>query len=154
MSSMEPVSEQSPRPAVDAGRLWAGGVATALVAALLALAGVLIWEGVLDVEMVEPPRLEVGESFNVQYAVTAALLALVATGLAHLLILAAPRPLTFFTWIMALATIVGFAIPYTLDGTTEGQVATSTVNLVLGLCITSLIYTVANVTTDWQRTAP
>ena len=153
MSSTEPLSEHAPRPAVDAARLWAGGVATAVVAALVALAGVLIWEGVLDVEMVEPPRLEVGDSLSTQYAVTAALLALVATGLAHLLILAAPRPLTFFTWIMGLATIVGFAIPYTLDGTTEGQVATSTVNLVLGLCITSLVYTVANVTTDWKRSA-
>ncbi len=153
MSSMERLPGHAPRPVVDAGRLWAGGVATAVVAALVALAGVLIWEGVLDVEMVEPPVLEVGESFNEQYAVTAALLALAATGLAHLLILAAPRPLTFFTWIMALATVVVVAIPFTLDGTTEGQVATSTVNLVLGLCITSLVYTVANVTTDWKRLA-
>ncbi len=153
MSSMESVPQHAPRPAVDPGGLWAGGVATAVVAALVALAGVLIWDGVLDVEMVEPPLLEVGESFNEQYAVTAAVLALAATGLAHLLILAAPRPLSFFTWIMGLATVVGFAIPFTLDGTTEGQVATSTVNLVLGLCITSLVYMVANITTDWKRTA-
>ncbi len=154
MSAYEPVpAERPPRPTVDAARLWAGGVATAIVAALLALVGVLIWEEVLDVVMVRPPRLEISESFAFQYAVTAAILALAATGLAHLLVIAAPRPLSFFAWIMALATIVGFAIPYTLDGTTEGQVATSLTNLVIGLCILSLVYAVVNRTTRWDRTA-
>jgi hypothetical protein len=33
-------------PTVDAGRLWAGGVATALVAALVAIVGILLARGV------------------------------------------------------------------------------------------------------------
>ena len=37
---------------VDAGRLWAGGAATALVAALVAVVGVVIGDAVFDVEMV------------------------------------------------------------------------------------------------------
>ncbi len=154
MSTYEPVpTENPPHPTVDAGRLWAGGVATAIVAALVALVGVLVWEDVLDIVMVRPPRLEVGDSFAFQYAFTAAVLALVATGLAHLLVIAAPRPLAFFAWIMALATIVGFAIPYSLDGTTEGQVATSLTNLVIGLCILSLVYSIVSRTTHWERLA-
>ena len=77
---------------MDGGRLWAGGAATAVVAALIALVGVLIGEGLFDLQMVEPPVLPVGGSFAVRYAVTAAVLALVATGIGHLLGLTTPRP--------------------------------------------------------------
>ena len=41
------VPPDAPRT-VNAGRLWTGGVATALVAALVALVGVLIARGLLD----------------------------------------------------------------------------------------------------------
>src|SRR4029453_2783910 len=60
------------RPVVDAGRLWAGGAATALVAALVALVGVLIGDAVLEVEMVVPPLLPIGDSFALRYSLTAA----------------------------------------------------------------------------------
>ena len=102
------------RPTVDAGRLWAGGAATALVAALVALVGVLDlrrrpWISAWS----HPPLLPFGESFAVRYAVTAgAAFALVATGLAHLLALTTPRPRAFFSWIVALATLVGVVLPF------------------------------------------
>ncbi len=38
------------RVVVAAGTLWGGGVATAIVAALIAAVGVLICQGVLDIE--------------------------------------------------------------------------------------------------------
>ncbi len=139
MSPIEPVPTQPSRLAVDAGRLWAGGVATAVVSALVALVGVLVWEGVFDIDMVSPPRLEIGDSFGVQYAATAAVLALLATGIAHLLVLSTPRPRAFFGWIVGLATVAGAAIPFTLDGPTEGKLATSSVNIVIGLCILTLV---------------
>jgi hypothetical protein len=139
MSPIEPVPTQPSRPAVDAGRLWAGGVATAVVAALVALVGVLVWEGVFDIDMVRPPLLEIGDSFGVQYAATAAALALLATGLAHLLMLSTPRPRAFFGWIVGLTTVAGAAIPLTLDGSTQGKLATSSVNIVIGLCILTLV---------------
>jgi hypothetical protein len=84
------MSNTADRPAVDAGRLWAGGLATAVVAALVALVGVLVFEAMLDVEMVRLPLIPVGNSFVVRYAVTAAVLALVATALAHLLLVSTP----------------------------------------------------------------
>ena len=37
------------RQPVDAGRLWTGGLATAVVAALVALVGVLIARGLFDI---------------------------------------------------------------------------------------------------------
>lgn len=139
------------RPVVDAGRLWAGGGATAIVAALVAIVGCVIGEGVLDIAMVRPQVL-VGSSsmaFATRYAITAAILALVATALLYLLILSTPRPKSFFTWIVLLGTAVGVAAPFAIKGTTEGKVATATVNLVLGLAILSLLLSVAQRTVRW-----
>ena len=129
-------------PAVDAARLWAGGAATALVAGLVAMVGVLIGEGVFDLAMVEPPLLPVGDSFAVRYAVTAALLALVATAVAHLLAISTPRPRAFFSWLVGLVTLAGVVLPFALDGTLGGRLATALLNLVIGLSVLSLLSSV------------
>ena len=142
------------RPTVDAGRLWAGGAATAVVAGLVALVGVLIGEAVLDVDMVAPPLLPIGDSFALQYALTAAVLALVATGLAHVLVLTTPRPRAFFSWIVGLATLLGAVLPFATDGSLGGKVATALVDLVLGLCILSLVSSVMARTTTVARSTP
>jgi hypothetical protein len=129
-------------PQVDAGRLWAGGAASAVVAGLVAFVGVLIAEGLLDLTMVQPPLIPVGDSLGLRYAVTAAVLALVATAVAHLLAVTTPRPRSFFTWIVGLATVVGVVLPFTLEGTTSGRVATAIVDLVIGLAILNLLRSV------------
>ena len=74
----EPVSGK--RVAIDAPRLWGGGVATAVVAALAAGVGVLVCRDLLHVKLVEPPLLNVTKSFAANYAVTAFVVALAATG--------------------------------------------------------------------------
>jgi Family of unknown function (DUF6069) len=130
------------RPDVDAGRLWAGGTATAVVAGLIGLVGVLVAQGMLDLDMADPPLLPIGSSFAVQYALTAAALALVATGIAHLLALSTPRPQAFLSWIIGLATVVGVVLPFTLDATTAGRIATAIVDLVIGMSIGSLLHSV------------
>ena len=130
------------RLSVDAGRLWAGGAATALVAALVALVGVLVGDGVLNLGMVEPPLLPIGGSFAWQYAITAALLALAATGLAHALVLTTPRPRAFLSWIVGLATVVGVVLPFAVDGSLGGRLATSLVDLLIGLAVLSLLSSV------------
>ena len=68
----------APRPAggygtvIDSRRLWAGGAATACVAALVALIGVLLFNSVLDVKLVQHPLLlTLTGSLAVNYAVTA-----------------------------------------------------------------------------------
>jgi Family of unknown function (DUF6069) len=142
------------RPTVDAGRLWAGGAATAVVAALVALVGVLIGNAVLDVKMVAPPLLPIGDSFAVRYALTAVALALVATGLAHVLVLTTPRPRAFFSWIVGLSTLVGTVLPFAADGSIGGKLATALVDLVLGLCILSLLSSVMARTTSVSRSTP
>jgi hypothetical protein len=89
----EPVSGK--RVLIDAPRLWGGGLATAVVAALVASVGVLVCRDLLHIKLVEPPLLRFTNSFPVNYAITAFVLALVATGLAHLLSVITPRPQAF-----------------------------------------------------------
>lgn len=131
-----------PGPTVDARRLWAGGAATAAVAALTAVVGVLVVEGVLDVKMTPPPLVPVGDSLALRYAVTAAALALVATALAHVLALTTPRPRAFLSWIIGLATVVGVVLPLAASGPLPGRVLTALVDLVIGLCVLSLLQSV------------
>ena len=123
----EPVSRQpgpvsGKRVAIDAPRLWGGGVATAVVAALAAAVGVLVCRDLLHVKLVEPPLLSVTKSFAANYAITAFVLALAATGLAHLLSVATPRPRAFFGWIVALVTVATMVLPFALEGSLEGKI--------------------------------
>ena len=81
---------------VNAGRLWAGGVATAFVAALAVLAGVLITRGVLGIPVLAPKAAsDFGDSSTAVYAGLAAGVALLATALLHVLLLGTPRPLWY-----------------------------------------------------------
>lgn len=132
------------RPGVDAGRLWAGGAATAVVAALVAIVGLLIARGIFNVTVLEPKGDGVwGNASTVTYAIVAALTALLATGLMHVLCLAVPAPRTFFGWIMVLLTAIAVVIPLTLHASVSAKVATAVINLVIGLVITVIISSVA-----------
>ena len=73
----------------------------------------------------------------------AAAAALVATGLVHLLMLSTPRPLTFFGWIIGLATVLAVLVPFSTAAPLTAKAATAVVDLVLGIAIGSLISGVA-----------
>jgi len=72
-------------------------------------------------------------------AFAAALGAIIATGLAHLLVFTTPRPRAFFAWIVALATTVAVALPFAQNADLDAQIATAIVNLVIGISIMTLI---------------
>ena len=144
------------RVVIDAPRLWGGGLATAVVAALVAAVGVLICRDLLHVKLVEPPLLKITNSFAGNYAITAFIAALVATGLAHLLSVVTPRPRIFFGWIVALVTVVTMVLPFTLAGNLEGKICAALINMVIGLCIASLLSavlsrTVVDAERSWQQ---
>jgi ABC-type Fe3+-siderophore transport system permease subunit len=146
----EPVSRS--RVAIDAPRLWGGGLATAVVAAV----GVLICRDLLDVKLVEPPLLRITNSFPVNYAITAFVLALAATGIAHLLSVVTPRPRVFFGWIIGLCTVAAMVVPFALDGNLKGQICAAVINMVIGICIASLLSAVLSRTVhdaerSWQQ---
>ncbi|MGB7818827.1 MAG: DUF6069 family protein [Ornithinibacter sp.] len=133
----------SRRVSVDARRLWSGGLATACVAALVAVVGVLIARDVLGFGLEDSAVvLSVGGSFTFDYALTAFLLALVATALAHALSVSTPRPQAFFGWIIGLATVAATVVPFATEGSLGGQISVAMINLVIGLSIGSLLSTV------------
>jgi hypothetical protein len=126
------------------GRLWGGGIATAVVAMLVALVGVLFVRGVLDVPVIAPVRAGVvGEGTAARYASAAVLAALLATALLHLLMVTIPRPRAFFSWIVTLATIAAGLLPFLGSRSLETQVATGLINVAVGVCIGSLLLSVA-----------
>jgi hypothetical protein len=138
MSNSTPSGPQ--RPSVDAKRLWAGGVATALVAALIAVAGIVIARGIFDIPILAPEDQGVwGSADTGWYAAAAALAALIATGLAHLLILTTPRPMRFFSWTIGRVTLVAAIMPFAADASNASRLATSLINIVLGIAIGSLV---------------
>ena len=133
-----------PARSVDAGRLWTGGVATALVAALVALVGVLIARGLFEVPVLAPTdEGTLGNASTLRLAAFAAAAALLATGLLHLLLLSTPEPRRFFTWIITLATIAAALVPFLSDADLDEKVATSAITLVVGVAIGSLLSGVA-----------
>jgi hypothetical protein len=139
-----PISRQDPVPEptrkVDARALWSGGVATAVVAALIALVGILVCRWLFNVPILSPRREGAwGNASTVGYVFAAAACALVATGLMHLLLISTPYPRVFFGWIIGLATVVAVVYPFSTTAPTSQKFATAVVNLILGLAIGTLV---------------
>lgn len=146
-----PRPEHASGTTIAAGRLWAGGVATACVAALVAAVGVLMFGSVLDVSIVVPPLLLTPTgSLVVNYALTAFVAALLATAVAHLLVATTPRPRLFFGWIVGLATVATMVVPFATDAAMVAKVATATINLVVGIAIISLLTGVLGRPVRWR----
>jgi Family of unknown function (DUF6069) len=129
---------------VDASRLWPGGIATAVVAALVALVGVMVCRWLFRIPLLAPSRDGAyGDAHTTAVVLAAAAAALVATALAHLLLLSTPRPLAFFSWIIGLATVLAVLYPFSTSAPLTAKAATAVVDLVLGIAIGSLINSVA-----------
>jgi hypothetical protein len=131
------------RPAVDARTLWSGGAAAALVAALIAIVGIVVARGLFDIPVLAPKgKGTFGDASTWELALTAAVGALVATGLLHLLLLFTPRPFAFFGWIITLVTAVVVLMPFSLDAALSAKVATAVINLLIGIAIGTLVSSV------------
>jgi len=135
-----PDSAAGGRTVIVSSRLWAGDAATACVAALVAVIGVLLFSSVLDIRIVQPPLLlTITDSLAVNYAATAFVAALLATALAHLLAATTPRPRMFFGWIVGLATVATMVVPFAADASMAGKVSTAVINMVGGIAIATLL---------------
>jgi uncharacterized protein DUF6069 len=129
---------------VAAGRLWSGGAATAVVAGLVALAGVLVCRWLFGIPILAPRQDGAyGDVHTTAMVLVAAAAALVATGLLYLLLLSTPRPTTFFGWIIALATLLVVIVPFRTSAPLSAKVATAVVDLVIGIAIGTLLSGVA-----------
>lgn len=126
------------RPGLDAGRYWAGVGATALVAALVAVAGVLVLQEILGIDLVVQDLFGT-DSPMTSLVVGAVIAALLAGALLHVLVLTTPRPRSFFGWIIGLVTLVAALLPLTWTDDATSAVATGIVHLVIGIAIWSLL---------------
>ena len=139
-----PMPRQNPEPEatrrVDARPLLSGGIATAVVAGLTALVGILVCRWLFNVPILSPRREGAwGNASTAGYVFAAAGCALAATALMYLLLLSTPYPRVFFGWIIGLATVVAVVFPFSTTAPLSQKIATGLVNLILGVAIGSLI---------------
>jgi drug/metabolite transporter (DMT)-like permease len=128
------------RPTVNARALWAGGAAAAVVAALVAVVGIVIARGLLDIPVLAPKgEGTFGDASTWGMALAAAATALVATALLQVLLSYTPRPFAFFGWIVTLLTAVAVLVPFQADATLEAKIATGLINLLIGIAIGTLV---------------
>jgi hypothetical protein len=135
-----PSGSGQPGDVVDGRKLWTGGVITAVIVFGLAIAGCLFVRGILDFPILGiRPGGAVVHASMFGYASGAALVALLATAAAHILMLTAPRPEWYFGWIAGVGTAVAVLLPLVLPQDLTARLATATINLILGLAITRLV---------------
>jgi hypothetical protein len=115
-------------------------VATAVVAGLVALVGVLICRWLFNIPILAPRHDGAyGDAHTTTLVLLAAGAALVATIVAHLLLLGVPRPMVFFGWIVGLVTAIFVVFPFRTGAPLEQKVATAALYLVIGIAIGTLL---------------
>jgi hypothetical protein len=62
----------------------------------------------------------------------------------------------FFGWIVGLLTVATMVLPFALEGSLKGKVCAAVINMVIGLCIASLLTavlsrTVVDAERSWQN---
>jgi hypothetical protein len=106
----------------------------------VAAIGVLLFNTVLDAGLVQPPLLlTLTGSLAVNWALTAFVAALLATGAAHLLSATTPQPRLFFGWIVGLATVAAMVAPFAADASLASKVSTAVINMLVGIAIGTLL---------------
>ena len=136
------MAENGTRRVIDAGRLWSGGLLAGVVAAGVAVVGLLIVRGILDIPVLVSRDGDLVEASTWWYAGFAFLAAVAATALLHLLLVVAPQPFRFFGWIFGLAVTIAVLIPLTTGAEMRSKVSVALINLVIGVCISSIVASV------------
>jgi hypothetical protein len=130
---------ENPRLGLEAGRYWAGALATTLVAALIGLAASFILEEVLNLEIQPQADLLATGSDTMAWVVAGALFALLAAVVLYLLVLSTPRPRSFFGWVVALATVILAMVPFAGQADIVPAVLAAIVWIVIGSAVYSLL---------------
>lgn len=133
-----PIPPAPAGPSVDAGRFWAGVAATALVAALIGVVGVVIVDQILQIDLVAKDPFGT-DSTGAAYVLGGVVASVLAGVLLHLLVVTTPKPRAFFGWIMFLATLTAALLPLTWTDVLESAIASGVVNALIGIAIWSLL---------------
>lgn len=125
---------------VVGSRLWAGGVATAVVAAGIGIVGVIIIGNILGVGIQTAGKSgALVDNAIVIIPVAAAIAALAATALLHLLLLTTPRPATFFSAIVLIILAVMVLQAFVAEGSIAAHIATAILYAAIGVAIISML---------------
>jgi Family of unknown function (DUF6069) len=139
-----PEGGETTRIRPDAGQFWAGVAATAVVAALVALVGILVCRWTLGIPILAPSGDGAwGDAHTGEYVLAAVGVTLVAGALLYLMMLGTPQPGMFLGWIIGLATLAAVVYPFSTGAPLEQKAATAIVDLVLGVAIGTLLNAVA-----------
>lgn len=131
---------QRQMPQINLGRLWAGGVGTAVVVALVIVVAIMLVRGILKISVLSPEGAGAyGTVSTTSYALAGAAAAIAATGLLNLLLAFMPSPMQFYYWITGLLTALAVLLPFTLVADLDAKIATAVINLIAGLCIITLL---------------
>jgi hypothetical protein len=139
-----PHERSSGRPELDERRFRAAGIWTSIVAALIAVVGVVIARGVFKIPLFGPLDSGVwGNAATIALAFVAFGCGMLGTGLLFLLLRTTPSPITYFGWIVGLVTAVAAVIPLTIGTDFGVKVASSVVNAAIGIAIGALTVSAA-----------
>ena len=117
--------------------------ASALVASLVALVGVLACRWLFALSVLAPHQNGYSTMQATALILIAFLGAIAATGLMHLLMLGTARPRLFFGWIVALVTTIVVIFPFSTTAPLDAKIATAVVSLAIGTAIGTLVSGVA-----------
>ena len=120
---------------VDPRKLWSGGAASAAVAGLVALVGVLVTRWLFSLPVLAPSQ----DGAYGAVSTAALVLLAAATGLVHLLMVNTPRPFLFFGWIVTLVTTLVVVYPFSTTAPLDAKIATAAVELAIGAMIGILV---------------
>jgi hypothetical protein len=127
---------------LDAPALWAGVMATAVVAGLIAILGVVAAHVVFGTNVVRPDGERSFADATVSgLALSAVVLALIGGVLVHVLAYLTGRALLFFGCIVTLETALLALWPFTTNAASLPKLATSMVHLAIGTAVVCLTTT-------------
>src|SRR5260370_16429760 len=107
-----PEPELETQRRVDGRQLWSGGVATAVVAGLIALVGILVCRWLFNIPILAPQKAGAwGDASTGGYVFAAAAVALAAPALMNLLLVSTPYPPVFFGCIIGLPAQLPLTLP-------------------------------------------
>jgi hypothetical protein len=124
------------RTSIDQVRFWVGACLAALVAAGVALIGLLLIRGVLQIPILVTTSHPVDAG---AYVVLTAVLVIGASALYNLMLHVAPHPTTYYGALAAVGIALAALLPFTIPVALISQAALAGLNFVVGLVIAFLV---------------
>jgi hypothetical protein len=126
------------RHPVDQARYWVGAGLTAFIAALIGMTGFVLAQ-VLHIPL---SMSSVGATTALDpalYGLGAACVTLAAAALLDGMLSIAPRPSTYYAWLVSTLVLLSVLLPFTGPAVLSAQVALAVVNLAVGLVLLLLL---------------